>query len=437
VAITLHEDRPPAGRHAAVPSGSLFRRIYAPRTSDALAFSMSTYAMPLLVLAITRSSSLTGLAFALEWTPRIAAFVLAGKVVDRRGAAIVCFLASLLRAIVLAGAAVALAMLPRGTEETVTVLVLAAVTGTLTQFSFVANEAVGAIVTRRAENRPHGVQSVLIGIDQTAMLVGPLLAGFLLLVGPGWMLGCLTGLSLLAAVLGLQTPPTPLRSARPDGERTPGGMSTGLRMLRKLPALRWLVAGLACSNLALGLLQSASPIIVVENFGRSSADVGTLWSAAAAATLLAITLCRLALSRVDLWGVGVVCATFASAACLALPQAPSYAAYMVLIALFMAGDGGLTVVLRTLRSLVIPATAFGTTLSLTMLLLLLPFPVAGVLVAVTPPTHLDTVVLGCALVQAVALAITFARLRNEPTLRASADRPPHTVLPDEPSTRPR
>ena len=40
-----------------------------------------------------------------------------------------------------------------------------------------------------------------IGIDQTAMLVGPLLAGFLLLVGPGWMLGCLTALSLLAAVL--------------------------------------------------------------------------------------------------------------------------------------------------------------------------------------------------------------------------------------------
>lgn len=128
-----------------------------------------------------------------------------------------------------------------------------------------------------------------------------------------------------------------------------------------------------------------------------------------------------------------MCATFASTACLALPQAPSYAAYMVLIALFMAGDGGLTVVLRTLRSLVIPATAFGTTLSLTMLLLLLPFPAAGILVAVTPPTHLDTVVLCCAAVQAVALAITFARLRHEPTLRASA----HAMLPDQPSAAPR
>lgn len=434
MAITLHEDRPPAGRHAAVPAGSLFRRIYAPRTSDALAFSMSTYAMPLLVLAITRSSSLTGLAFALEWIPRIAAFVLAGNVVDRRGAAIVCFLASLLRALVLAASAVALVMLPRGTAETVTVLVLAAVTGTLTQFSFVANEAVGAIVTRRTQDRPHGVQAVLIGIDQTAMLVGPLLAGFLLLAGPVWMLGCLTALSLLAAVLGLQTPPTPLRAAQPDGARPDGGLRTGLRMLRKLPALRWLVAGLACSNLALGLLQSASPVIVVENFGRSSADVGTLWSAAAAATLLAVTCCRLALSRLDLWGVGVVCSTLASAACLALPQAPSYVAYTVLVALFMAGDGGLTVVLRTLRSLVIPSTAFGTTLSLTMLLLLLPFPVAGILVAVTPPPRLGAVILGCAVIQALALAVTFVRLRNEPTLRADAGRPRTALLPKEPST---
>ncbi len=295
---------------------------------------------------------------------------------DRRGAAIVCFVASLVRAVVLAGAAVALVMLPRGTEETVTVLVLAAVTGTLTQFSFVANEAVGAIVTRRAEHRPHGVQSVLIGIDQTAMLVGPLLAGFLLLVGPGWMLGCLTGLSLLAAVLGLQTPPT---RCAPDGRSAnapPAVCAPGCACCADCrPCAGWWRASpaptspSACSSRpapSSWSRTSAAPRQTWAPSGRSRRPPHCSRSPAAA----------LALSRVDLWGVGVVCATFASAACLALPQAPSYAAYMVLIALFMAGDGGLTVVLRTLRSLVIPATAFGTTLSLTMLLLLLPFPVA-------------------------------------------------------------
>ncbi|MEU9455268.1 MFS transporter [Streptomyces sp. NPDC048277] len=420
--ITVRESLP-VGRHAAVPTGGLFRRIYGPRASDALAFSMSTYGMPLLVLTVTSSASLTGLAFALEWIPRIAAFTLAGNVVDRRGAAIVCFLASSGRALVLAVSVVAVTMLPRGTTETAVILLLAAVTGTLSQFGFVANEAVGAVVTRREQNRPHGIQAVLIGIDQTATVAGPLLAGFLLLAGPEWLLGCLSAVSLMAAVLGLQTPPTPLRSAHTYGAGKDGGLRTGLRTLLTLPALGWLVAGLACSNLALGLLQSASPVIVVETFGRSSASVGTLWSVAAVATLLAVTGCRLALSRLDLWGVGVVSSTLAAAACLAIPQAPSFVSYTALTALFMAGDGGLTVVLRTVRSLIIPPTALGATLSLTMMLLLLPFPAAGVLVALTPPPHLDKILLVCALVQAAALIVTFTRLRGEPVMRVTAGQP--------------
>ncbi|POX43162.1 MFS transporter [Streptomyces sp. Ru72] len=414
-------DIQPAGRHAAVPTGSLFRRVYAPRACDALAYSMATYAMPLVVLATTGSASLTGLAFALEWIPRVAAFGFAGDLVDRSGAAIVCFLASLTRALLVAGAAVVLVILPRGTAETATVMALAAVTGALTQFSFIANEAVGAIVGRRVEGRSHKVQPVLIAIDQTATLVGPALGGVLLLTGPTRMLACLSVLSFLSAGLALQTPPTPLRAARRGGPGRRGGMREGWRTLRSLPSLRRLVAGLACSNLALGLLQSAGPVLVEDRFGRSPAAVGTLWSVAAAATLVAVTCCRFALDRLGLWGVGVISATVASAACLAVPQAPSYLSYTALVALFMAADGGLTVVLRTLRSLIIPPAAFGTTLALTILLLLLPFPVAGILLAVTPPPYLTDVIGACAVLQALTLLVTFVRLRNDPVLRATAD----------------
>jgi len=415
VTISVYEGRP-AGRHAAIPQGSLLRRVYAPRAFDALAFSMATYAMPLLVLATTNSASLTGLAFALEWIPRVAAFGLAGDLVDKRGAAVVCFVASLTRALLVAAGTVVLVVLPRGTAETVTVMALAAGTGALTQFSFIANEAVGAIVSRRAETKAHRVQAVLIGIDQTATLTGPVLGGVLLLAGPSGMLAVLSALSFLAAALGLQTPPTPLRSSQGGAQRR-DGLKVGWLCLRSLPVLSWLVAGLAVSNLALGLLQSASPIIVVERFGLSTAAVGTLWSAAAAATLLAVAACRIALNRLGLWGVGVVCSTVASAACLALAAAPSYAAYAVLMALFMAGDGGLTVVLRTLRSLLIPPAVFGSTLSMTILILLLPFPVAGILVALTPLSALDHVIAVCAALQAVALALAFMRLRTDPVLR--------------------
>ncbi|MEW2257953.1 MFS transporter [Streptomyces sp. NPDC047869] len=422
--FSLHKVQP-AGRHAAMPTGSLLRQIYAPRVCDALAYSMSTYAMPLVVLATTGSASLTGLAFALEWIPRVAAFGFAGALVDRSGAAIVSFLASLARALLVAGAAATLIALTPGTVETVTVMALAAVTGTLTQFSFIANEAVGAIVSRRTDRQAHKVQSVLIGIDQTATVIGPALGGVLLLTGPTLMLVCLSVLSFLSAALALQTPPTPLRAAR-HGEPAPGGgLREGWQTLRSLPSLRRLVAGLACSNLMLGLLQSASPVLVEDRFGQSPAAAGALWSIAAAVTLAAVVCCRAGLDRLGLWGVGVMSATVAATACLAVPQAPSYIGYVTLVALFMAADGGLTVVLRTLRSQVIPPAAFSTTLSLTILLLLLPFPVAGVLLALTPPPYLDALIGACAVMQALALLVTFLRLRNDPILRARTSPAPH------------
>ncbi|MFF9221170.1 MFS transporter [Streptomyces viridosporus] len=408
----------PAGRHAALPTGSLFRRVYAPRVCDALAYSMATYAMPLVVLATTGSASLTGLAFALEWIPRVAAFGFAGALVDRSGAAIVCFLASLARALLVAGGGVALVVLEPGAAETVTVLALAAVTGALTQFSFIANEAVGAVASRRTDGQAHKVQSVLIGIDQTATLVGPALGGVLLLTGPTRMLACLSVLSFASAVLALQTPSTPLRAARHNGSAPGGGLREGWQTLRSLPSLRRLVAGLACSNLMLGLLQAASPILVEHRFGHSAAAAGALWSIAAAATLVAVACCRAGLDRLGLWGIGVISATVAAASCLAVPQAPSYTGYAALVALFMAADGGLTIVLRTLRSQVIPPAAFGTTLSLTILLLLLPFPLAGLLLALTPPPYLNGLIGACALLQALTLLVTFLRLRNDPALRA-------------------
>ncbi|MGW3864715.1 MFS transporter [Streptomyces sp. NPDC005047] len=408
--------------HAATPrdvdhADSLVRSIYLPRSADAVAFAMCTYGIPLLVLATTNSAALTGAAFALEWMPRLAAFGWAGSIVDRRGAALVFHLASLARAVALAAGAVLLCLHPSGTVASVTVMVLAATTGVLTEFSYIAAETAGAVAGRRAGSRAHRVQAVLIGIDQTATLAGPALAGVLLLAGPPPMLAVITLLSLLAALLALRTPPSPLAPARSRKERPGAGLLTGWHTIRALPALGWLVTGLTLSNLAIGILQAAGPVIVVKHFGQSTTAVGLVWSAAAAATLLAVTICRYALDRLGLWPVGAACALIGSLACLAAAQAPDYLSYLVLVAILMAADGGLAVVLRTLRSHLIPPEKFGSTLSATILILLLPFPVAGLLTALTPPDGLGHVIAACAVLQALGLICTFARLRTDPALR--------------------
>ncbi|MFF2941286.1 MFS transporter [Streptomyces niveus] len=402
-----HERRPVPGR--------LVRGVYLPRAADGGAFSLATYGIPMLVLATTGSAVWTGLAFALEWIPRLAVVGVAGTLVDRHGPARVFRLACVLRAVVVLAAAVVLPAQTGGTE--VTVMVLAAASGALNQFSYVAAETTGADASRRAGSRAHRVQSVLLGVDQTALLAGPALAGLLVQwTGSTGLLTTCAAFSLLAAVLTPRQLALRKTSSPADAVPVPG-LRAGWSVLRKRPALAWLVGGLVVSNLSVGLLQAATPVIVVQQLRHSTGSVGLIWSAAAVASLLAVALCRTAISRWGLWPVGAVSATVAAGACLAVAQATTYSAYLVLVAVLMAGEGGLTVVLRTLRSHLIPAPVFGATLALTILLLLAPFPLAGLLVAAVPPDQLGHALGVCAVVQGLALVVTFARLRTLPGLR--------------------
>ncbi|MFB7630487.1 MFS transporter [Streptomyces sp. NPDC056149] len=368
---------------------------------------MTTYGIPLLVLAATGSAALTGLAFALEWVPRLAAFTVAGALVDRQGTARVFRAACVFRALVVLAAALLLSAPQAGVPPAVTVMTLAPVTGLITEVSYVAAETVGGEASRAAGAQAHRVQAVLLGIDQTAMLAGPLVSGLLLQHGgPAAMLSTLAGFSLLAAAL---TPSRPTEPRRATGR---SGMRAGWATLRSLPALAWLVGGLVVSNIAIGLLQAALPVIIVSSLGHSSAEAGLIWSAAAIASLLALTAARRAIDRWGLWPVGAVSAALAATATLALSQADTYRTYLLLIAVLMAGEGGLTVVLRTLRSHLIPPAAFGSTLALTILLLLAPFPAAGLLVAIVPPAQLGHILTAAALLQALGLTTALIRLRT-------------------------
>ncbi|WP_374210949.1 MFS transporter [Streptomyces sp. MCA2] len=399
----------------------MLRGVYLPRTADSVAFAMTTYGTPLLVLAATGSPGLTGLAFALEWLPRLGAFVVAGTLVDRLGTAQVFRAACVLRALVVLTAALLLVVHGTRALAEVIVMVLAPVSGVLTEFSYVAAETAGGEASRTVRGRAHQVQSALLGIDQSAMLAGPVVSGLLLEYGgPAVMLGMLAGFSLLAAAL------SPRQRHNPIGSTSEKiGLRAGWLTLRSLPGLAWLVGGLLASNVAIGLLQAAMPVIVVTELGRSSSDAGLIWSAAALASLLAVTAARRAIDRWGLWPVGTASAAIAATATLAVAQADSYSGYLLLIAALMAGEGGLTVVLRTMRSHLIPPSVFGSTLAVTILLLLLPFPAAGLLVAVVPPSDLGIAVTGAALLQALGLAIAFTRLRRLPD-------PPDLPLREEP-----
>ncbi|MEV1040449.1 MFS transporter [Streptomyces sp. NPDC050204] len=407
-------------------AGFLFTRPSMMRASDALATDVLMYAIPLLVLTTTGSASLTGVAFLLEWLPRLVAFTVGGPLVDRFRADRVFRAASTARALLLVTAALALALLPgSGVLTTTVVMAVGALSGFLAQASFVGVETIGAEVSRAAGHQAHRVQSVQIGIDQGALLVGPLLGGLLLLAGPVFLLvtvGCLS-LTSTFATAGLS--PELVRQTAPV-QSVAASLGTGWRTVCAIPALAWLVAGLSVSNFATGLAQASAPISVMHNFGASSLTVGAIWSAAGLVALTTVAASRRLIDRFGLWAVGAAGATTACVSSLGVALAPELNSYAVTIGVMMAGEGALTVVLRTLRARLIPPSVFGSTLSVTIVLIVLPMPIAGALVAVLPVTSLPTVLLACAVVQGIALALAFRGLRRHRasyTLPSTPDTP--------------
>jgi hypothetical protein len=395
--------------------------LYLMRAADALASTTATYAIPLLVLITTGSTALTGIAFLLEWTPRLAAFTFAGTLTDRFGAARVFRSTNVVRATLVALAAGLLTTLPSaGTATTTVVLAFGAVSGLLAEVSFVAVETLAAEAGRDLGDQAHRVQAAQTGIDQGAMLIGPLLGGVLLLAASSVLLAVVALLAMTAAVA------TPIAAeAAADHRRAPSSLLTGWRTLRRTPALAWLIGGLAASNLASGVLQAAAPITVIHRFRYSTADVGAVWSAAAVASLLTVIAARRAIDRWSVWPVGAVAAAVSTVACLGVALAPGFAAYTAAVAVLMAAEGALTVVLRTLRARLIPATAFGSTLAVTIIVVLLPLPLAGALVAAVPAAGLPHLLLACAVLQGVVLSACFSGLRRH---RVACELPPARVL---------
>ncbi|MCX4515727.1 ATP-grasp domain-containing protein [Streptomyces sp. NBC_01619] len=384
------------------------------RASGALATAVTTYAIPLLVLTTTGSTALTGVAFLLGWLPRLAAFTVGGPLVDRYRADRVFRMTTVCRSLLLAATALALGLMPStGPTATIVVMAAGALCALLAQASFIAVETMGAEASRRDSDQPHRVQSLQTGIDQGALLVGPLLGGLLLLAGPSCLLAAVALLSLIAA---LATPPMSAPAAGPtrseDQQPVIASLRTGLRNVCGIPALGWLITGLIASNLALAVVQASAPITVLHDYGESSLAMGIVWSAAGMLSLAAVAASRRLIDRHGLWPVGAAAAAIGCVACFATALAPGLNSYAVAIGVLMAGEGALTVVLRTLRSRLIPADDFGSTLSVSIVLIVIPMPVAGALVAALPSTALPALLLVCSTLQGIAMALAFRGLRR-------------------------
>jgi Na+/melibiose symporter-like transporter len=379
-------------------------RSYVLRFCDGLATTTLGFAIPLMIYHVTQSLAWSGLAFFIEWIPRIVALPISSPFVDALGSRRIFMVTNAARALVLGcGAALLLVF-----SHTLLVLLgIAVIVGMLAQCSFVAAEHLGVHITDKSVRK---TQSVQVGIDQTVQVLGPVVGGLLFLYGQQ---GVLLGVGVLAAISAVTayTLSRKLDVRATKSQPSPlVGLRRGMNIILASQSLRTIVAGTAAFNILLGIILATTPALTSQRFGSSAQQLSMLWAGGALAAIVAVFAINTFAKRINLAEVSLWAGVVAAVAAIAASMAPSFVMYMIAIAVFMAMDGIYAVFIRTARAHIVPSAEYGVTVGVIVLLTVIPFPLAGLLTAVTPVRLLPALVVMGGLITVVTLGVGSTRI---------------------------
>jgi len=367
------------------------------RLSGLLCDMASAFLLPVAVFVATGTATLAGVAFVVQWAPRVLLTPLLGVFVDRFAARSQFLVADIGRAGVLA----VLAWSP-------TPGALIASSAALTLLNGHASllvESVLAHGVRRADmGRAQSLQQFSL---QAATVTGPAIGGWAL----EWA-DLTPTLATVAVFFGLTAVGTTavLRGVGRGRatERVPPGevrrLARGMRALIANHRLGVLMLVTVVVNLVGGLALAALPVVVIETFDRSAGAVGTLAGAAALLSLVAAATVSALARRSDVGRLVVPAFVLLAGSAALMVVAPALVAFGIGYGLWSAGITVFMVWMRTRRLELIDPEDVGVTLGLFVAAILAAIPVAGLLLAlfgdaVAP----QTLILGTAIFSAVVL----------------------------------
>ncbi|MFH9352623.1 MFS transporter [Kitasatospora sp. NPDC017646] len=385
-----------------------FQALWIGQSCATLGMRIGDTAFPLLVLALTGSSTAAGAFGAVEMTTTLLLGVHGGSIADRRDRRRVLLVADTARLLALASIPAALAL---GRPSLVHLLVVAAVVG-----ATVAYTGPIRMLALRSVVAPEQLPQAL-AQDEARMsgaaLAGPPLAGFLFGLGRSVPFLGAASASLVSLVSALVVRfPSP--AAPPQREK--GGALAGFRVLAASPLLRPALAVLLVINLT-GAALLLPVMVLLREHGTSSGGIGLALAGEAvgalAGTLLVSRLHRLA-------GPGVLLLAVAWTA-VPVPLAPLLpgGAATVFVALFAVGAGvpSLRVMLDLLVFRQVPDELRGRVIAATVTLLTAGMP-AGAFAAGLLLDHLSPAVALASIAGVLAAALLPATASR--TLRRAA-----------------
>jgi MFS family permease len=381
-------------RSASPFSNRDFRLLFAGSSVSMVGDQFTLVALPWLVLQLTGNPAQLGLVLAVMALPRAAFMLVGGAVVDRMSPRRVLLTARSVNA-VLAGLLAALVL--AGSIQMWTVYVLAFGIGLCTAFAYPAG---GSILPQLvAPNQLQGANSMIMGMRQLSMLIGPALAGLLVTAGGGGAGGtagsasagvhgtgvafAVDAVSFLFSVASLLA----IRISSDRDSRAPASgvfaqVSEGFRMLWQDVQLRSFIAYMALvSVLVMGPLQVGLPLFAKIRFHEGAAAFGWFMTANGSGMLLG-SIMSTSITRLVRGRLGVMVLSFDAAAGLALAMLSAAhsvlagAALLVLAGLFA---GTVQIAIITWLQRRVPQAMMGRIMSIVFFIFLGLAPLAAAL----------------------------------------------------------
>jgi MFS family permease len=353
------------------------------RFCSAMADQLLLFALPLIVFQITHNITYSGLALFCEWLPRILSLPIAGALADRVGGWKIYGIADATRLLACGAAFFAFPILA---EHTFTgLMVLSAICAVCYAQAFVSLEATVPLLVPLDEMPK--AQSLLQGIDQTAMIAGPFVGAIWLLHGEAWtLLGCAALLFGVSAVA-IWTLRTHLEQAYRSVTRTHArhpitDLVTAAGILRNEPLLLGLTALSMGVNLIVGLALATGAPLMVGRFGQASSAYGVLQGAVGVLSIALFPLVPLLVKKSSTFVVGISAyiGILAGAVCLGTQHLVPFAlGFMLALSLC----GPFNVYIRSERVRRIAPEHFGKTIGLIVLMNQASIPFAGLIVSLT------------------------------------------------------
>ena len=348
------------------------------RFCSALGDQFLLFAVPLIIYKSTQNISLVGLAFFIEWTPRVLSLPLAGTFSDRWGGKKVYLLADFVRMTVCLFGFLLMNLFPSNIF-----IITSSVMGICAFFYAQAFIALEATVPKLVDQSDlPKAQSILQGIDQTSSILGPALAAIsvlyidtldLLLIAAGVFGLSFLGMLLMGSALNVQIS-NPKRRIWQD-------IRQGAEILLDHPNLLVLTTLSFLINLIIGIALATGAALTNGTFHKPDSYFGILNTTAGLLAVVSFLLIPKLIKYFSVFRLGI--AAYLTVVCggILVGVANNFNLFVIGYALACGSSGVFNVYIRTERVQWIPSQHLGKTIGLIVLLNQLSLPTAGILIA--------------------------------------------------------